>query len=106
MSRLPSGGPQVAPRNLQDRIVSDMLKLTVFMSIVIAFAAPAAVQSGGTANPSIEAKKPSAPMVFYLAKGEPDSCGSGCSEWIAAEGRIRRKLDATLACTLIPYRQT
>jgi len=27
-------------------------------------------------------------MVFYLAKGEPDSCGSGCSEWIAAEGRI------------------
>jgi hypothetical protein len=27
-------------------------------------------------------------MVSYLAKGEPDSCGSGCSEWIAAEGRI------------------
>ena len=27
-------------------------------------------------------------MVFYLAKGEPDSCGQGCSEWIAAEGQI------------------
>jgi hypothetical protein len=26
------------------------------------------------------------PMVFYLAKGELDACGSGCSEWIAAEG--------------------
>src|SRR5260221_7289261 len=26
------------------------------------------------------------PMVFYLAKGEPDACGPGCSEWIAAEG--------------------
>jgi len=28
------------------------------------------------------------PMVFYLAKGEPDSCGPGCDEWIAAEGTI------------------
>jgi len=27
-------------------------------------------------------------MVFYHAKGGPDSCGQGCSEWIAAEGRI------------------
>lgn len=25
-------------------------------------------------------------MVFYLAKGEADACGPGCSEWIAAEG--------------------
>jgi hypothetical protein len=28
------------------------------------------------------------PMLFYLAKGEPDSCGPGCSEWIAAEGAV------------------
>lgn len=27
-------------------------------------------------------------MIFYLAKGEPNSCGQGCSEWIAAEGTI------------------
>jgi hypothetical protein len=26
------------------------------------------------------------PMVFYVAKGAPDVCGPGCSEWIAAEG--------------------
>jgi hypothetical protein len=26
------------------------------------------------------------PMIFFLAKGGPDSCGPGCSEWIAAEG--------------------
>jgi hypothetical protein len=26
------------------------------------------------------------PINFYLAKGEPDACGPGCSEWIAAEG--------------------
>src|SRR5215470_2325820 len=69
-----------------------MVKLAVFVSIMIALAAPAAAQSGGAANPSKEGKKASAstqlPMVFYLAKGEPDSCGPGCSEWIAAEGRI------------------
>jgi hypothetical protein len=28
------------------------------------------------------------PMVFFLAKGAPDSCGPGCSEWIAAEGKF------------------
>src|SRR5262245_37483137 len=26
------------------------------------------------------------PLLFYLAKGEPDACGEGGSEWIAAEG--------------------
>jgi hypothetical protein len=29
-----------------------------------------------------------APMVFFIAKGEPDACGLGCSEWIAADGKI------------------
>lgn len=28
------------------------------------------------------------PMIFYLAQGEPNSCGLGCDEWIAAEGEI------------------
>lgn len=35
-----------------------------------------------------EKKEPAAPMVFFVAKGEPDLCGAGCSEWIAADGRI------------------
>ena len=26
------------------------------------------------------------PMIFFVAKGEPNVCGPGCSEWIAAEG--------------------
>jgi hypothetical protein len=30
------------------------------------------------------------PLLFYLAKGEPDACGPGCSEWIAAEGYFDR----------------
>src|SRR5215468_52155 len=28
------------------------------------------------------------PMMFFVAKGGPNACGPGCSEWIAAEGMI------------------
>jgi hypothetical protein len=28
------------------------------------------------------------PIVFYVAKGDPNACGRGCGEWIAAEGMI------------------
>ena len=28
------------------------------------------------------------PIVFYVAKGDPNACGRGCGEWIAAEGTI------------------
>ena len=28
------------------------------------------------------------PMVFFVAKGQAGSCGPGCNEWIAAEGRF------------------
>jgi len=28
------------------------------------------------------------PMIFFVAKGGPNACGSGCSEWIAAEGLL------------------
>ena len=31
-------------------------------------------------NPNLE------PMIFFVAKGERNVCGPGCSEWIAAEG--------------------
>lgn len=30
------------------------------------------------------------PMIFFVAKGAPNACGPGCSEWIAAEGRVDR----------------
>jgi hypothetical protein len=35
-----------------------------------------------------ETSKPDQPMIFFVAKGEPNACGPGCSEWIAAEGPI------------------
>jgi hypothetical protein len=28
------------------------------------------------------------PLIFFVAKGGPDACGSGCSKWIAADGMI------------------
>ncbi|TWC05115.1 hypothetical protein FBZ93_103127 [Bradyrhizobium macuxiense] len=28
-------------------------------------------------------------MIFYVAHGAPDSCGPGCSDWIAAEGSVQ-----------------
>jgi hypothetical protein len=31
---------------------------------------------------------PARPVVFYVARGAPDSCGSGCDTWIAIEGQI------------------
>jgi len=37
---------------------------------------------GALAQPNPE------PMIFFIAKGEPNACGPGCSEWIAAEGRF------------------
>jgi hypothetical protein len=31
---------------------------------------------------------PSPPVMFYIARGAPDSCGRGCDRWIAVEGQI------------------
>jgi hypothetical protein len=33
------------------------------------------------------------PMVFFVAKGPADSCGPGCSEWIAAVGKFESNTD-------------
>ena len=68
-------------------ILSSMAKFRILLVATLALAAPAAGQPSSTVAPKV-AKKPSAPMIFYLAKGGPDACGRGCSEWIAAEGRI------------------
>ncbi len=57
-------------------------------------AAALLTSTAGIAAPSTDSPKQTAtpptvaPMVFYLARGATDSCGPGCSEWIAAEGAI------------------
>lgn len=77
----------------------------VVLAVLIGFGDRAAAQS---ARPAVPAIRPGTypavikkPMVFYLAKGEADACGPGCSEWIAAEGEIDagavRRLQAILA---------
>src|SRR5262249_3025004 len=61
-------------------------KAPFLVAILLTFAAsPAAAPSPAPASKDNSANLP---MVFYLAKGEPDSCGEGCNEWIAAEGEI------------------
>jgi hypothetical protein len=48
-----------------------------------------AAPSGAPAKPAATLPL-SNPMVFYLAQGEPNSCGPGCDKWISAEGTITR----------------
>ena len=51
-----------------------------------AAAAPQARTPGGV-PPHSQTRSPDlSPMLLYVATGERDSCGEGCSEWIAAEG--------------------
>jgi hypothetical protein len=67
------------------------------MMLALALALTAAADAG--AQPKIDKqsktdKAQKAPqareksLVIYLAKGEANACGEGCSEWIAAEGRF------------------
>jgi hypothetical protein len=40
------------------------------------------------------------PIVFFLAKGEPNACGPGCQEWIAADGTFDAGADGRLRAFL------
>src|SRR5258708_25471646 len=63
------------------------------VAILVVLAAPVAAKSENadaqkSKAPRKLAAPKSAPMIFYLAKGDDDACGPGCGEWIAAEGQI------------------
>jgi hypothetical protein len=65
----------------------------LLVATVVVLAAPiAALSESADAQKSKSAPKSAAPksppMIFYLAKGDDDACGPGCSEWIAAEGQF------------------
>ena len=49
-----------------------------------------AAKEDGAGKKAPPAARRGPPIVFYLAKGEPHTCGPGCSEWIAAEGDFDR----------------
>jgi TonB family protein len=64
--------------------------------LIVAVLVSTVLRAGAAGGPPQAAKaspleiNPSAipEMQFYLAGGEADACGPGCSEWIAAEGNI------------------
>jgi len=61
----------------------------VIAATTLWFAATAYAQSpapADTAKPAPQKDPPAPPIVFFVAKGEANACGPGCSEWIAADG--------------------
>ena len=69
------------------KIAGQSLFAAVFLLAACLPAAAAQAKSPGKRLAGIPVKNP---MVFYLAQGEPNSCGPGCDQWIAAEGAIAR----------------
>jgi hypothetical protein len=64
--------------------------LPIVARAAIIAAACGAAPVGAQTPPHLEKAPPEsmAPIRFYLARGEPNACGPGCNEWIAAEGKI------------------
>jgi len=60
---------------------------TLIIAALLLFSAPAI--AAPTARPS-PADAPAPPVMFYVVRGAPDSCGLGCDRWIAVEGQIDR----------------
>jgi hypothetical protein len=60
------------------------------LRVVLLSACISSALAAGTDAASAEPQpaNPWPPIVFYVAKGEPNACGPGCREWIAAEGAI------------------
>jgi hypothetical protein len=49
---------------------------------------PNAAPSAKVNEQQLVAKIKQQPLIFFVARGEPNACGPGCSAWIAAEGHI------------------
>ena len=57
-------------------------------TVRLALAGPAAALALTMSSHGASTQPNPEPMIFFVAKGEPNACGPGCSEWIAAEGRF------------------
>jgi hypothetical protein len=68
------------------------LALIAAVSLLGSFAAAGHCHAGSLLSPAEQNRAvrqlDDRPMVFFVAKGSADACGTGCREWIAAEGRI------------------
>jgi hypothetical protein len=67
-----------------------VVRRLLFLRVVLLSACiSSALAAGARAAPAEpQPANPWPPIVFYVAKGEPNACGPGCGEWIAAEGTI------------------
>jgi hypothetical protein len=65
-----------------------LLPLLAVFACCTADATPRAATSRAAREPDLLAKIMRHPLIFFVAKGEPNACGPRCSEWIAAEGNI------------------
>lgn len=81
----------------QSRLAAAVLIAAMSVWCGYALAAPAKdvpaskdapANKGAPAKPAKGPPQSSPSMVFFIAKGAPDSCGRGCDTWIAAEGQI------------------
>jgi hypothetical protein len=78
---------------LRHLIIAALL-LFVAPALAAPVAAPAPAPPVKRLPLAAPAKRPSPatsfapPVIFYVAKGTPDSCGRGCDRWIAVEGQI------------------
>jgi hypothetical protein len=61
---------------------------TIIVSGVLALVATIAAQAQQRPPIGLYGSPPDA-MIFYVAHGPADSCGPGCSDWIAAEGAVQ-----------------
>jgi hypothetical protein len=62
--------------------------IVLAFSLTGAAAAPGADAAAREKVNAIYERMKRQPMMFFVAKGGPNACGPGCSEWIAAEGMI------------------
>jgi hypothetical protein len=82
------------PAPCKDAAVPIRHRLPIALALIACCAAQTPAVMAQTA-PDPAPKPPAAPnpavmrpMVFYDAHGEANACGPGCSEWIAADGKI------------------
>lgn len=74
-----------------------LLQWTAGLVAVAAMAAPANAEPRPKDAPP---NNPWPPIVFYVARGEPNACGPDCREWIAAEGTINQDAPQRLRALL------
>ena len=85
--------------------------LLLAVALGLAAASPASAQRAPAADPQRPApSKPATPdtksgplpppIVFFVARGDPNACGVDCREWIAAEGTIDTGADNRLRALL------